>query len=164
MEKFAEYGFNKSHSAEYADIAYQTAYLKAHYPVEFMAALLTEDMENTDKVIKNINEIRNMEIAILPPDINESSCDFTVHTKDIELGELLTLLWCHHHISKGHHRSDYGQDKDDRKDPVEPVVRLFRQLFPQRKIGSTKRNAELLTLWQDTPSKHCHYAHCNSKK
>jgi len=86
MEKFAEYGFNKSHSAAYAYIAYQTAYLKAHYPVEFMTALLTEDMENTDKVIKNINEIRNMEIAILPPDINESSCDFTVHTKDIRFG------------------------------------------------------------------------------
>jgi DNA polymerase-3 subunit alpha len=86
MEKFAEYGFNKSHSAAYAYVAYQTAYLKAHYPVEFMAALLTEDMENTDKVIKNINEIRNMEIAILPPDINESSRDFTVHEKDIRFG------------------------------------------------------------------------------
>jgi DNA polymerase-3 subunit alpha len=86
MEKFAEYGFNKSHSAAYAFIAYQTAYLKAHYPVEFMAALLTEDMENTDKVIKNINEIRNMEIAILPPDINESCRNFTVHEKDIRFG------------------------------------------------------------------------------
>jgi DNA polymerase-3 subunit alpha len=86
MEKFAEYGFNKSHSAAYAYIAYQTAYLKAHYPVEFMAALLTEDMENTEKVIKNINEIRNMEIAILPPDINASCRDFTVHSKDIRFG------------------------------------------------------------------------------
>ena len=86
MEKFAEYGFNKSHSAAYAYVAYQTAYLKAHYPVEFMAALLTEDMENTDKVIKNINEIRNMDISILPPDINESSRDFTVHEKDIRFG------------------------------------------------------------------------------
>ncbi len=86
MEKFAEYGFNKSHSAAYALIAYQTAYLKARYPVEFMAALLTEDMENTDKVIKNINEIRNMGIAILPPDINASCRDFTVHEKDIRFG------------------------------------------------------------------------------
>ncbi|MCM2265335.1 MAG: DNA polymerase III subunit alpha [Desulfuromonadales bacterium] len=86
MAKFAEYGFNKSHSAAYALIAYQTAYLKAHYPVEFMAALLTEDMENTDKVIKNINEIRNMGIAILPPDINESRRDFTVHESDIRFG------------------------------------------------------------------------------
>ncbi len=86
MEKFAEYGFNKSHSAAYAFIAYQTAYLKTHYPVEFMTALLTEDMENTDKVIKNINEIRNMDIAILPPDINSSCRDFTVHDKDIRFG------------------------------------------------------------------------------
>lgn len=86
MEKFAEYGFNKSHSAAYALIAYQTAYLKAHYPVEFMAALMTEDMENTDKVIKNINEIRNMEISILPPDINESCRNFTVHENDIRFG------------------------------------------------------------------------------
>ncbi|HLO27326.1 MAG TPA: DNA polymerase III subunit alpha, partial [Geobacteraceae bacterium] len=72
MAKFAEYGFNKSHSAAYALIAYQTAYLKAHYPVEFMASLLTEDMENTDKVIKNINECRGMGIEVLPPDINLS--------------------------------------------------------------------------------------------
>jgi DNA polymerase-3 subunit alpha len=86
MEKFAEYGFNKSHSAAYAFIAYQTAYLKTHYPVEFMTALLTEDMENTDKVIKNINEIRNMNIAILPPDINSSCRDFTVHEHDIRFG------------------------------------------------------------------------------
>ncbi|MEJ2470987.1 MAG: DNA polymerase III subunit alpha [Desulfuromonadales bacterium] len=86
MEKFAEYGFNKSHSAAYALVAYQTAYLKAHYPVAFMAALLTEDMENTDKVIKNINEIRNMGIAILPPDINASLRHFTVHEADIRFG------------------------------------------------------------------------------
>jgi DNA polymerase III subunit alpha len=81
MEKFAEYGFNKSHSAAYALIAYQTAYLKAHYPVEFMAALLTEDMENTDKVIKNISEVRSMGIEVLPPDINASDRSFTVHDK-----------------------------------------------------------------------------------
>jgi len=78
MEKFAAYGFNKSHSAAYALIAYQTAYLKAHYPVEFMAALLTEDMENTDKVIKNIGEVRAMGVEVLPPDINASARSFTV--------------------------------------------------------------------------------------
>ncbi|MCF6265538.1 MAG: DNA polymerase III subunit alpha [Desulfuromusa sp.] len=78
MEKFAAYGFNKSHSAAYALIAYQTAYLKAHYPVEFMAALLTEDMENTDKVIKNIGEVRAMGVKVLPPDINASQRSFTV--------------------------------------------------------------------------------------
>ncbi|NLC69976.1 MAG: DNA polymerase III subunit alpha [Desulfuromonadaceae bacterium] len=86
MEKFAEYGFNKSHSAAYALIAYQTAYLKAHYPVEFMAALLTEDMESTDKVIKNIGELRSMGIAVLPPDINQSDSSFTVHDNAIRFG------------------------------------------------------------------------------
>ncbi|MBN2427633.1 MAG: DNA polymerase III subunit alpha [Deltaproteobacteria bacterium] len=86
MEKFAEYGFNKSHSAAYALIAYQTAYLKAHYPVEFMAALLTEDMEFTDKVIKNISELRSMGIEILPPAINQSSSSFTVHENAIRFG------------------------------------------------------------------------------
>jgi len=86
MEKFAEYGFNKSHSAAYALVAYHTAYLKAHYPVEFMAALLTEDMENTDKVIKNINEVRSMGIAVHPPDINASDRSFTVDADTIRFG------------------------------------------------------------------------------
>jgi len=86
MAKFAEYGFNKSHSAAYALIAYHTAYLKAHFPVEFMAALLTEDMENTDKVIKNISEVRAMGIEVLPPDINASERSFTVHDKSIRFG------------------------------------------------------------------------------
>jgi DNA polymerase-3 subunit alpha len=86
MEKFAAYGFNKSHSAAYALIAYQTAYLKTHYPVEFMAALLTEDMDNTDKVIKNISEVRSMGIAILPPDINASERSFTVDKEEMRFG------------------------------------------------------------------------------
>lgn len=86
MEKFAAYGFNKSHSAAYALVAYHTAYLKTHYPVEFMAALLTEDMENTEKVIKNINEVRSMGIEVLPPDINASSSSFTVHDNAIRFG------------------------------------------------------------------------------
>ncbi len=86
MAKFAEYGFNKSHSAAYALISYQTAYLKAHYPVEFMASLLTEDMENTDKVIKNINECRGMGIEVLPPDINLSERSFKVLGNSIRFG------------------------------------------------------------------------------
>ena len=86
MEMFAEYGFNKSHSAAYALIALQTAYLKAHYPVEFMAALLTEDMENTDKIIKNISEVRAMGIEVLPPDINASDRSFAVHDNEIRFG------------------------------------------------------------------------------
>ncbi|MBN2645893.1 MAG: DNA polymerase III subunit alpha [Desulfuromonadaceae bacterium] len=86
MAMFAAYGFNKSHSAAYALVAYHTAYLKAHYPVEFMAALLTEDMENTDKVIKNIAEVRSMGIEVLPPDINASVRSFTVHDKAMRFG------------------------------------------------------------------------------
>jgi DNA polymerase-3 subunit alpha len=86
MAKFAEYGFNKSHSAAYALIAYQTAYLKAHYPVEFMAALLTEDMDSSDKVTKNIAECREMGIQVLPPDINASDHSFTVRENSIRFG------------------------------------------------------------------------------
>jgi DNA polymerase-3 subunit alpha len=78
MAKFAEYGFNKSHSAAYALITYQTAYLKAHFPVEYMAALLTSEVQDTDKVVKYIYEARQMGISILPPDVNESRWDFTV--------------------------------------------------------------------------------------
>jgi DNA polymerase III subunit alpha len=86
IEKFGGYGFNKSHSAAYALIAYQTAYLKAHFPVEFMAALLTQDMGNQDKTIKNIAECRNMGIEILPPDCNESQADFSVVDGKIRFG------------------------------------------------------------------------------
>jgi DNA polymerase-3 subunit alpha len=86
MAKFAGYGFNKSHSAAYALIAYQTAYLKAHYPAQFLAALLSCDVENTDKVVKYINECRQEQIEVLPPDINESFNDFTVINDRIRFG------------------------------------------------------------------------------
>ncbi|MCG6929318.1 MAG: DNA polymerase III subunit alpha [Desulfofustis sp.] len=86
MAKFAGYGFNKSHSAAYALIAYQTAYLKAHYPAQFMAALLSCDMNNTDKVVAYINECREHHIEVLPPDINESVQDFSVHEDRIRFG------------------------------------------------------------------------------
>ena len=86
MAKFAGYGFNKSHSAAYALIAYQTAYLEAHYPAQFLAALLSCDVENTDKVVKYINECRQDQIEVLPPDINESFSDFTVINDRIRFG------------------------------------------------------------------------------
>lgn len=86
MAFFAEYGFNKSHSAAYAYLAYQTAYLKAHYPVEFMAATLSSDMDNTDKIVKSITECRNMSIEILPPDINQSGREFKVIGNSIRFG------------------------------------------------------------------------------
>ncbi|HMQ11733.1 MAG TPA: DNA polymerase III subunit alpha [Oligoflexia bacterium] len=78
MEKFAGYGFNKSHSAAYALISYQTAYLKAHYPKEFMAACLTIDRSNTDKVVRFVNDCKKQEIKVCPPNINQSEVDFNV--------------------------------------------------------------------------------------
>lgn len=86
MAKFAGYGFNKSHSAAYALVAYQTAYLKAHYPAQFLAALLSCDYDNTDKVVKYINECRSLKIEVLPPDINESFNDFTVINDRVRFG------------------------------------------------------------------------------
>ncbi|WP_084057821.1 DNA polymerase III subunit alpha [Desulfacinum hydrothermale] len=86
MEKFAGYGFNKSHSAAYALIAYQTAYLKAHYRVEFMAALLNSFLSNTDQVVKLINECREKGIPVLPPDVNVSERDFAVVEGKIRFG------------------------------------------------------------------------------
>ncbi len=86
MEQFAGYGFNKSHSMAYAFLAYVTAYLKAHYPREFMAALLTSETGNTAKVVKYINECRDMGIAVLPPDVNASGRDFTPDEAGIRFG------------------------------------------------------------------------------
>ena len=86
MAQFAGYGFNKSHSAAYALLAYHTAYLKTHYPVEFMAALLTSVTGNTDDVVKYINECRETGIGVEPPDINVSDANFTPHGKAIRFG------------------------------------------------------------------------------
>ncbi len=78
MSFFAGYGFNKSHSAAYALLTYQTAFLKANYPVEFLCATLTADKDKSDKVVRTISEARAMGIVVLPPDVNESEIDFTV--------------------------------------------------------------------------------------
>ena len=86
MAQFAGYGFNKSHSAAYALLAYHTAYLKTHYPIEFMAALLTSITGDTDSVVKYINECREMGIAVEPPDINISDANFTPHEQAIRFG------------------------------------------------------------------------------
>jgi DNA polymerase III subunit alpha len=78
MEKFAGYGFNKSHSAAYALVAYQTAWLKTHYPAEFMAATISSDMDKTDKVVTFIDECRAMDLNLLPPDVNRGNFHFSV--------------------------------------------------------------------------------------
>jgi DNA polymerase-3 subunit alpha len=86
METFGKYGFNKSHSTAYAIISYQTAYLKAHYPAEFMAALLTSEKDNRDKIISHISSCKDMGLNVLPPDINESMSDFSVVGEHIRFG------------------------------------------------------------------------------
>ena len=86
MSSFASYAFNKAHAAAYAVVAYQTAYLKRHYPREFMAALLTSVLDNTGKVIEYTAECQRMGIRVLPPDINASDAGFTVEGKDIRFG------------------------------------------------------------------------------
>jgi DNA polymerase-3 subunit alpha len=86
MAYFAGYGFNKSHSAAYALVTYQTAYLKAHYPTEFMAALLTSEMGNADKMVGYFGECRELGIRVLPPDLNESQKNFSVVDEGIRFG------------------------------------------------------------------------------
>jgi DNA polymerase-3 subunit alpha len=86
MAKFSGYGFNKSHSAAYALVAYQTAYLKTHYPVEFMAALLTSETSKPENVVKYIQECREMGISVEPPDVQVSGAQFTPHGEAIRFG------------------------------------------------------------------------------
>ena len=88
MAQFAQYGFNKSHSTAYALLAYQTAYLKVHYPVQFMAALLTSEIGNTEKIVMYIAECKDMGIPVLPPDINDSALDFRSVSGNIRFGML----------------------------------------------------------------------------
>jgi len=96
MAEFAGYGFNKAHAASYAINAYQTAYLKAHYPAEFMAAQLTSIMDDKDKVAVYVRECRRMGIEVLPPDVNASDAGFTVERGQIRFG-----LAAVKHVSKG---------------------------------------------------------------
>lgn len=86
IDYFSGYGFNKSHSTAYALVSYQTAYLKAHYPIEFMTALLTSETSNTDKVVRYIEESKKMGIQVLPPSVNESYAEFTCVGEHIRFG------------------------------------------------------------------------------
>ncbi len=117
MEKFAEYGFNKSHAACYALVAYQTAYLKANYPSEFMASLLTSDQQDMDRVAIEIDECKQMGIEVLPPDINESFTTFTVVADSLKAGKptirfgLQAIRNLGEHIVKSiiHERKEFGK-------------------------------------------------------
>jgi DNA polymerase-3 subunit alpha len=110
---FAEYGFNKSHSVAYAVISYRTAYLKAHYPKEYMAALISADMDDTDKVVKYLHETKSMGISVFPPDINSSERDFSVSQQGIifslsaikNVGSALVEAILHNRHEKGPFKS-----------------------------------------------------------
>ena len=86
IDKFASYGFNKSHSVAYSLLAYQTAYLKSHYPAEFMAATMTSEINNTDKIVLFIDECRKLDLHVLPPDVNESNWNFVVKGNEVRFG------------------------------------------------------------------------------
>jgi len=132
MEKFAGYGFNKSHSAAYALVAYQTAWLKAHYPAAFMAAVMSSDMDNTDKVVTFINESRAMKLNVLPPSINYSNFAFTV-TDDRTIFYGLGAI-------KGVGESAIGSLIEERKNHGE-----FRDLFELcRRLDLRKMNRRVL--------------------
>jgi DNA polymerase III subunit alpha len=108
LEYFAGYGFNKSHSAAYALITYQTAYLKAHYPVELLCGIMTSDKERIDKVVRTIADARAMGVTVLPPDVNESDIDFEV-------------VYTH---PNGDRRPKKGERGPVAKDPCGPQIRF----------------------------------------
>ena len=101
IEPFAGYGFNRSHAACYAMIGYQTAYLKAHYPAEFMAALLTSDQQDIDRIAIEVDECRKMGLKVMPPDINESFASFTVVTSNTALNQAIADREASHTIRFG---------------------------------------------------------------
>lgn len=132
VEKFAGYGFNKSHSAAYALVSYQTAWLKAHYPAPFMAAVLSSDMQNTDKVVIFIEECRTMELPLVLPDVNCGEYMFTVNDD----GEIVYGLGAIKGVGEG---------------PIEAIVEAradggeFTDLFDFcKRVGSKKLNKRVL--------------------
>ena len=127
IETFGRYGFNKSHSVAYSVLSYQTAWLKAHYPAEFMAALLSSEIGNTDKVVQYINEARELGLEVLPPDVNESGFKFTVvgdRRIRFGLGAIRNVGW-------GRHRVDHRRARRTRRS----------RRWPTSSSGSTSGSA-----------------------
>jgi DNA polymerase-3 subunit alpha len=155
MEEFAGYGFNKSHSCAYALLAYQTAYLKTHYPVEFMAALLTSETGNTEKAVKYINEARGMSISILPPDVNESDLYFTPVGEAIRFG-LAAIKNVGENTAKAIRESRLGQgefrslyDFCERIDPRFLNKRVFESLIKSGAMDSLGARENMLDSVDD---------------
>ncbi len=125
ISKFGGYGFNKSHSTAYAMVAFQTAYLKAHFPLHFMTALLSLDSGDRDKTIKNIAECRNIGIQILPPDINESLADFSITKEGIRFG-----LGAVKNV--GEKAVEYIVEERERKGPFKDAVDFLKRMSGQK--------------------------------
>jgi len=150
IEKFAGYGFNKSHSAAYALITYQTAYLKVHYPVEFMAALLTTEAGSTENIVKYIHEARTHGIAVLPPDVNISLRRFTVDY-DVDPAQLSRKK--HRHTAYGQIRFGLGAVKGLGDAALDAIVSErsengpFSSLFDLcERLASAKINRKILEV------------------
>jgi DNA polymerase-3 subunit alpha len=130
MAKFAGYGFNKSHSAAYSIVAYQTAFLKAHYPAEFMAAAMTNEMGNNDKLSVVLEEARHMGIEVLPPSINKSKTYFTVEDGAVRFG--------------------MGAVKNAGTDAIEAIIEAREEEGPFETIFDVTKNADLSTVGKRT--------------
>jgi DNA polymerase-3 subunit alpha len=152
MAQFAGYGFNKSHSAAYALLAYHTAYLKTHYPVEFMAALLTSVTGSTDDVVKYINECREMGMPVEPPDINVSDANFTPHGSAIRFGLAAVKNVGHNAIASivagrkklGHYSSIY--EFCENVDLRQLNKRVLESLIKSGAMDALGRRAQLMAV------------------
>jgi DNA polymerase-3 subunit alpha len=160
METFGKYGFNKSHSTAYAIISYQTAYLKAHYPAEFMAALLTSEKDNRDKIISHIGSCREMGINVLPPDINESMSDFSVvgenirfglaAVKNVGIGAIESII----HVREAAEPFRSIVDFCDRVDPRKANKRVVESLIKCGAFDSTgHKRRQLMTFYEEIMDK-----------
>jgi DNA polymerase-3 subunit alpha len=151
MEPFAGYGFNAAHAACYATVAYQTAYLKANYPVEYMCAVLESALGNTDKIATAIGECRRLGIAILPPDINKSGARFTIESnavrfglaaiKNIGTGPVQDILDAREH-GPFHSIEDFCQ----RVGPQAASKRVLESLIKAGALNSLARRSQLLSV------------------
>lgn len=150
MEKFAGYGFNKSHSAAYALIAYQTAWLKAHYPAEFMAAVMSSDMQNTDKVVGFIDECNRMGLDITPPDVNAGSYTFTVNREN----QIVYGLGAIKGLGEGAIESIIqGRETHRYKDLHDFCARIDLKKVSKRSMEALVRSGALDALVPDYPEK-----------
>ncbi len=149
MEKFAGYGFNKSHSAAYALVAYQTAWLKTHYPAYYMAAVLTAEMQNTDKIVTLIEECRSMKLRLLPPDVNMGEYNFTVN----EAGEIVYGLGAIKGLGEGPVKEILaGRKETPFKSLLDLCQRGDSQILNKRALEALIKAGALDALVQETPA------------